>query len=183
MPDEDDHKSRFSEILPNSAEAPPDKAASPSSGQDPNPSKDATQQPELSKQQSKSEQKSSSWFGGDSKTGSSSWLPWSKKSSPSAGEGKNGLSLGENVDFFSKLDHHLIDADAVCQRFNVSATEGLATSAAAKRLQRNGKNVLQRRNPKLWKKFLRYLFGDFCSILWVGELALWLDQSLELALT
>ncbi|KAK4047193.1 hypothetical protein OIO90_006256 [Microbotryomycetes sp. JL221] len=98
-----------------------------------------------------------------------SWLPWNNKTrSSNDNNGTNELNSGENVDFFSKLDHHLIDADAVCQRFNVGATEGLTASAAAKRLQRNGKNVLQRRNPQLWKKFLRYLFGDFCSILWVG---------------
>ena len=74
----------------------------------------------------------------------------------------------QDADFFSKLDHHSISAEAVCNRFNVSLNSGLDTSAAERRLQRNGKNVLTQKKSQYWKKVLRYLFGDFCSILWVG---------------
>lgn len=75
----------------------------------------------------------------------------------------------DDAKFFGKLDFHSVSAHDVCQRFNVSPSSGLDGSSAAKRLTRNGPNVLVQRKPQYWKKMLRYLFGDFCSILWVGE--------------
>ncbi|ORX34849.1 K, P-type ATPase [Kockovaella imperatae] len=73
-----------------------------------------------------------------------------------------------DAEFFAKLDYHTLPADEVCQRLNVSRTLGLDKAAAAKRLQRNGPNRLSKGNPQYWKKILRYLFGDFCSVLWIG---------------
>jgi magnesium-transporting ATPase (P-type) len=57
----------------------------------------------------------------------------------------------------------------VCQRLNVSPEIGLDASAASKRLARNGPNVLSPKKNQYWKKILRYTFGDFCSILWIGK--------------
>ena len=71
-------------------------------------------------------------------------------------------------DFFASLDFHRVPAQTLCNRLNVSATAGLDASAAARRLSRNGPNVLVPHKSQMWKKLLRYLFGDFCSILWVG---------------
>jgi sodium/potassium-transporting ATPase subunit alpha len=51
----------------------------------------------------------------------------------------------------------------------VSPEIGLDASAASKRLARNGPNVLSPKKSQYWKKILRYTFGDFCSILWIGE--------------
>jgi sodium/potassium-transporting ATPase subunit alpha len=71
-------------------------------------------------------------------------------------------------DFFSSLDVHQLPADQVCHRFNVSPSAGLDSGAAEKRLKRNGPNRLARKKSDMWKRVLRYLFGDFCSILWIG---------------
>jgi sodium/potassium-transporting ATPase subunit alpha len=71
-------------------------------------------------------------------------------------------------DFFASLDFHRVPVQTLCNRLNVSASAGLDGAAAARRLTRNGPNILTPHKPQMWKKLLRYLFGDFCSILWFG---------------
>jgi sodium/potassium-transporting ATPase subunit alpha len=71
-------------------------------------------------------------------------------------------------EFFASLDYHTVPAVTLCNRFNVSVSTGLDASAAKKRLERNGPNTLTQVKSQLWKKLLRYTFGDFCSILWIG---------------
>ena len=71
-------------------------------------------------------------------------------------------------EFFASLDFHRVPAQTLCNRLNVSPTAGLDAGAAARRLGRNGPNMLTPHKSQLWKKLARYLFGDFCSILWVG---------------
>ncbi|BGP31880.1 hypothetical protein JCM10296v2_003658 [Rhodotorula toruloides] len=93
---------------------------------------------------------------------------WHKKSAEEEQQAPNALQVGADADFFSRLDHHTVSPAEVCQRFNVAPELGLDSSAATKRLQRNGKNVLAKRKSDWWKKALRYTFGDFCSILWIG---------------
>ncbi|PWN50093.1 calcium ATPase [Violaceomyces palustris] len=90
------------------------------------------------------------------------WFPFGKKAATAQ------ASSDQDGDFFGSLDFHSISVDAVCQRFNVGASSGLDSPSAARRLQRNGKNVLAQNKSQYWKKVVRYLFGDFCSILWVG---------------
>ena len=70
--------------------------------------------------------------------------------------------------FFSQLEYHTLSVSDVCQRLNVSADLGHDASTAARHLARDGPNALGARKSQFWKKMLRYLFGDFCSILWVG---------------
>ncbi|BGP00420.1 hypothetical protein RTG_02055 [Rhodotorula toruloides ATCC 204091] len=93
---------------------------------------------------------------------------WRRKSAEEEQQAPNALQAGADADFFSRLDHHTVSPAEVCQRFNVAPELGLDSSAATKRLQRNGKNVLAKRKSDWWKKALRYTFGDFCSILWIG---------------
>ncbi|BGO93948.1 hypothetical protein NBRC10512v2_006268 [Rhodotorula toruloides] len=94
---------------------------------------------------------------------------WRKKSRDEEQQAPNALQAGAaDADFFSRLDHHTVSPPEVCQRFNVAPELGLDSSAASKRLQRNGKNVLAKRKSDWWKKVLRYVFGDFCAILWIG---------------
>ena len=81
---------------------------------------------------------------------------------------KEAKSNPSDADFFAGLEFHKLSVDEVCQRLNVSQTLGLDKGAAAKRLQRNGPNKLSKSNPQYWKKLVRYLFGDFCSVLWIG---------------
>ncbi|BDD55455.1 hypothetical protein MAP00_000975 [Monascus purpureus] len=73
-----------------------------------------------------------------------------------------------NQDYFESLDFHIVSPDVLCQRFNVDIKSGLSQSAAATRLQRDGPNVIKNRGENYLKKILLYVFGGFCSILWVG---------------
>ncbi|KAF3398055.1 Sodium/potassium-transporting ATPase subunit alpha-1 [Penicillium rolfsii] len=73
-----------------------------------------------------------------------------------------------NQDYFESLDFHLLSQDALCQQFNVDLRTGLSSSAAATRLARDGKNVIAQHRENYLKKLFFYVFGGFCSILWVG---------------
>ncbi|KAL1979211.1 hypothetical protein VTN96DRAFT_6503 [Rasamsonia emersonii] len=73
-----------------------------------------------------------------------------------------------NKDYFESLDFHLLPADRLCQQFNVDPARGLTSAAAERRLQRDGKNVISKHHENYIKKLLLYVFGGFCSVLWVG---------------
>jgi sodium/potassium-transporting ATPase subunit alpha len=74
----------------------------------------------------------------------------------------------EDAAFFAQLEYHTLPILDVCNRVSVSPDLGLDNSAASTRLSRDGPNVLGSRKSQFWKKMLRYIFGDFCSILWIG---------------
>ncbi|KAL7932569.1 hypothetical protein V8C35DRAFT_307459 [Trichoderma chlorosporum] len=71
-------------------------------------------------------------------------------------------------EYFSNLTFHELEVDQLCQQLNVSHDAGLSESSAALRLQRDGKNTLPHPKTNYWKKILSYVFGGFCSVLWVG---------------
>lgn len=73
-----------------------------------------------------------------------------------------------NQDYFESLDFHTLSLDSLCQQFNVDPRTGLSSSAAATRLARDGKNVIAQHRENYLKKLFFYVFGGFCSILWVG---------------
>ncbi|PYH98126.1 calcium ATPase [Aspergillus ellipticus CBS 707.79] len=77
-------------------------------------------------------------------------------------------------DYFESLDYHVLDADRLCQQFNVDANRGLSREAAATRLQRDGKNVIAQHSENYLKKILGYVFGGFCSVLWIGVIVFFL---------
>ena len=77
-------------------------------------------------------------------------------------------TVQKGADYLAKLDYHRLPVEEVCQRFNVNNDLGLDQEAAKRRLERNGKNVFSKRKNTYYKKLLRYIFGDFCSILWIG---------------
>lgn len=81
---------------------------------------------------------------------------------------KDDKSNLSDADFFGSLDFHTVEPDALAQRFNVHPDSGLDASAAMRRLERNGKNVLTQKKSQYWKKLFNYTFGGFCSILWIG---------------
>ncbi|KAJ5199818.1 ATPase P-type K/Mg/Cd/Cu/Zn/Na/Ca/Na/H-transporter [Penicillium cf. griseofulvum] len=66
-------------------------------------------------------------------------------------------------DYFESLDYHIISTDKLCQEFNVDQRTGLSSSAAATRLQRDGKNVIAHHKENYFKKIFWYVFGGFCS--------------------
>ncbi|KAI1173667.1 cation-transporting ATPase pma1 [Nemania sp. FL0916] len=80
----------------------------------------------------------------------------------------------EAEEYFANLDYHIITADEVCQRFNVAQDQGLSLSSATIRLKQNGENILPKPRSNYAKKLFKYVFGGFCSILWVGAIVFFL---------
>jgi sodium/potassium-transporting ATPase subunit alpha len=74
----------------------------------------------------------------------------------------------ENKDYFGQLDYHILSTKDVCDRFNVFQEQGLGQEAATVRLQRDGKNEIPSPSEHMWVKIFWYIFGGFCSILWIG---------------
>lgn len=74
----------------------------------------------------------------------------------------------DDQDYFSNLNFHELTTDQITQQFNVSKDDGLSDTAAATRLARDGKNTLPKPKTNYWKKILGYVFGGFCSVLWIG---------------
>ncbi|WEW58039.1 magnesium-transporting ATPase [Emydomyces testavorans] len=83
-------------------------------------------------------------------------------------------SVHDDKEYFEKLDFHLLSIDRLCQQFNVSSQHGLSAEAAKSRLQRDGKNTIPRRRPNYFWKIFWYIFGGFCSVLWVGVIIFFL---------
>ncbi|KIV98826.1 uncharacterized protein PV09_09398 [Verruconis gallopava] len=76
--------------------------------------------------------------------------------------------------FFENLDYHMLHQDKICSLFNVSLDHGLSSEVAEQRLQRDGKNVLPESHESQILKVLGYVFGGFCSVLWIGVLVFFL---------
>ena len=83
-------------------------------------------------------------------------------------KGREAAGKGEAAEEFSKADEHIVSLDELYQRFRVSPIQGLSAEAAAKRLRDEGPNVLPQRRKNYIKTLSRYVFGGFCSVLWVG---------------
>ncbi|KAI5239616.1 putative Na/K ATPase alpha 1 subunit [Aureobasidium subglaciale] len=73
-----------------------------------------------------------------------------------------------DAEHFEKLDFHILDADSVIHGLQSSSTLGLTAEYASTRLATDGKNMLPRRRQNYAKKLFEYVFGGFCSVLWVG---------------
>ena len=74
----------------------------------------------------------------------------------------------QHQDYFENLDYHIISPERLCQEFNVDQRTGLTSTSAAIRLQRDGKNDIAHHRENYLKKIFFYIFGGFCSVLWVG---------------
>ncbi|CAO3563511.1 unnamed protein product [Mortierella alpina] len=84
------------------------------------------------------------------------------------GKAKKEQDLASETDFFTAVDFHKLSESEINLRFNSHQTLGLSQDEAGRRLSANGPNALEVRKPNYVKKILGYLFGGFCSILWVG---------------
>lgn len=73
-----------------------------------------------------------------------------------------------DAEHFEKLDFHILDADSVIHGLSSSSELGLTPEYASTRLATDGKNMLPRRRQNYAKKLFEYVFGGFCSVLWVG---------------
>lgn len=83
-----------------------------------------------------------------------------------------GKERGE--DYFANLTYHELPRDQVCQLLNVSQDAGLSERMVATRLERDGPNTLPKQKTNYVRKMLQYLFGGFCSVLWVGAIIFFL---------
>ncbi|KAK5115090.1 hypothetical protein LTR62_001787 [Meristemomyces frigidus] len=85
-----------------------------------------------------------------------------------------GLSLKQSkkaipkVTNFEATDLHTIDLNSLYERLRTSPKSGLSQESVTTRLQQDGPNVLPTRHKSYAKKLLGYIFGGFCSILWIG---------------
>ncbi|GAB1194094.1 hypothetical protein APSETT444_003335 [Aspergillus pseudonomiae] len=57
-------------------------------------------------------------------------------------------------DYFESLDFHILNTDRLSQQLNVDCRYGLSSSAAAQRLERDGKNVIAHHRENYLKKIL-----------------------------
>ncbi|KAL2020915.1 hypothetical protein VTK56DRAFT_7802 [Thermocarpiscus australiensis] len=80
----------------------------------------------------------------------------------------------DDQDYFANLSFHQLAPDQLCQQLNVSPDQGLSDETAARRLERDGKNTLPKPKTNYAKKLFWYLFGGFCSVLWVGVIVFFL---------
>ncbi|KAG0269640.1 hypothetical protein BGZ95_001997 [Linnemannia exigua] len=76
--------------------------------------------------------------------------------------------ITSETDFFSTVDFHKLTPTEISLRFNTNETLGLEQAEAERRLRANGPNTLVSRKPNYVKKTLGYVFGGFCSVLWIG---------------
>ncbi|KAH8819371.1 putative Na/K ATPase alpha 1 subunit [Xylogone sp. PMI_703] len=81
---------------------------------------------------------------------------------------KKGDKEHENQDYFANIKFHLLDPSQLCLELNVISEKGLGIDEAASRLARDGKNSFQHRRQNYAKKIFFYVFGGFCSVLWIG---------------
>ncbi|KAG0216290.1 hypothetical protein BGX28_004656 [Mortierella sp. GBA30] len=84
------------------------------------------------------------------------------------GKEQKEREIAAETDFFSTVDFHKLSEPEINLRFNVNDTHGLTKAEAEHRLKVHGPNTLQMRKPNYIKKIFGYLFGGFCSILWLG---------------
>jgi len=82
--------------------------------------------------------------------------------------------MSAETDFFSTVDFHKLTPAEISLRFNSNEALGLETTEASRRLQANGPNTLDTRKPNYAKKIFGYLFGGFCSVLWIGVITFFL---------
>ncbi|TQV93461.1 hypothetical protein V2A60_010137 [Cordyceps javanica] len=89
------------------------------------------------------------------------------KAAAAAG-GLNGKQDKADEDYFANLNYHQLTTDQITQQLNVSRRDGLSAGMVANRQQRDGRNTLPKPKTNYWRKVLGYVFGGFCSVLWVG---------------
>ncbi|THY98894.1 putative Na/K ATPase alpha 1 subunit [Aureobasidium pullulans] len=91
-----------------------------------------------------------------------------KSKTPFKKEAKAEDKRQNDAEHFEKLEYHVLDADSVIQELSSSSELGLTSEYASTRLATDGKNSLPRKRQNYAKKLFEYVFGGFCSVLWVG---------------
>ncbi|KAI8351050.1 putative K, P-type ATPase [Mortierella sp. GBAus27b] len=91
------------------------------------------------------------------------------KTAGGKGKAKNDDYTVE-TDFFATINYHKLTPAEIDLRFNSNETLGLEQAEADRRLHANGPNTLDTRKPNYIKKLFGYVFGGFCSVLWIGTI-------------
>ncbi|CAI0641644.1 unnamed protein product [Colletotrichum noveboracense] len=73
-------------------------------------------------------------------------------------------------EYFAELNFHTLPGAQVCQQLGVSSDQGLSEDEASTGLQKNGPNTLPEPKTNYLKKLFVYVFGGFCSVLWIGAI-------------
>ena len=89
-------------------------------------------------------------------------------------KGTKSIGWKDDQEYFANQNAHSISAEQVCRQFNVAPDQGLSDSAVTTRLRLQGKNVLPQPKTNYIKRILLYMFGGFCSVLWVGVVVFFL---------
>ncbi|KAH8700930.1 putative Na/K ATPase alpha 1 subunit [Talaromyces proteolyticus] len=84
------------------------------------------------------------------------------------GKPEKGGKKVDDTATFENLEYHSVDADTLCAQLDVAPNDGLSSTEAASRLARDGRNTLPHRRQNYVLKLLKYIFGGFCSVLWIG---------------
>lgn len=88
-------------------------------------------------------------------------------------EHKNAPEVDDS-EYFNNMNFHRMTIEQIDRTLDTSHQLGLDTLTATKRLQQNGPNVLLQRSSSYVWKILGYVFGQFCSVLWVGAIVFFL---------
>ena len=81
----------------------------------------------------------------------------------------------------SVTDHHLVDLDVLCRRFNTDLNYGKTSEAADQDLMRDGANKLTppAQTPE-WVKFCKHMFGGFSLLLWSGAILCFTSYAIQI---
>ncbi|KAF5005794.1 hypothetical protein FDECE_7773, partial [Fusarium decemcellulare] len=93
---------------------------------------------------------------------------------PEDAKDSKALKNKDDEDYFANLQYHELQVEQLCQQLNVSPGDGLSENAATIRLQRDGNNSLPHPKTNYIKRTLKYVFGGFCSVLWIGAIIFFL---------
>ncbi|KAJ7876513.1 hypothetical protein B0H14DRAFT_3083125 [Mycena olivaceomarginata] len=85
-------------------------------------------------------------------------------------EGAELANAKANAKDLSAIIWHTLSVDEICTRLGVSDKRGLDRSIAARRLAKNGKNVISRPPKNLARRIFVYIFGGFGSLLMVASI-------------
>ncbi|BGO93751.1 hypothetical protein NBRC10512v2_006066 [Rhodotorula toruloides] len=76
----------------------------------------------------------------------------------------------KDIDDIATLDWHKLSIDELCQRLGVAPKSGLDKMMAAKRLAKDGRNVLSPPRTNWFAKIFWYFFGGFGTLLFVSSI-------------
>ncbi|KAG6876008.1 hypothetical protein C0992_001424 [Termitomyces sp. T32_za158] len=79
-----------------------------------------------------------------------------------------GRPQDDMANFFEKLTYHSVSVEELCAMLGTVVDRGLDNVIASCNIQQDGRNTITKKKPSYLWKIITYLFGGFCSILWVA---------------